>query len=69
MLVLSREIGQSIIIGGHIVLTVVDVHGERVRLGIEAPKDVPIRREEVRDAGKVTSKKGITRVVMEENGE
>lgn len=69
MLVLSREIGQSIIIGGHIVLTVVDVHGERVRLGIEAPKDVPIRREEVQDAGKVTSKKAGTWFVIEGGSE
>jgi carbon storage regulator len=47
MLVLSRQIGESIVIGEDIVLTVVNVKGENVRLGITAPRDVPIRRSEV----------------------
>jgi carbon storage regulator len=47
MLVLSRKEGQRIVIGGNIVITIVESHGDRVRLGIEAPVEVPIHREEV----------------------
>ena len=47
MLVLSRKESQTIVIGEEIELTVVAVQGGRVRLGISAPKNVPIRRSEV----------------------
>jgi carbon storage regulator len=47
MLVLSRKIGERIRIGDDVVLTVVRIHGEKVRLGIEAPGSVTIHREEV----------------------
>lgn len=47
MLVLSRKIGERIRIGDDVVLTVVRIHGDKVRLGIEAPNDVTIHREEV----------------------
>ncbi len=47
MLVLSRKIGERIIIGREITLTVIEIHGSRVRLGIGAPNDVPIRRFEL----------------------
>jgi len=50
MLVLSRQRDESIIIGDNIVLTVVDIRGDKVRLGIEAPKEVPVHRQEVYDA-------------------
>ena len=50
MLVLSRQRDESIIIGDNIVITVVDIRGDKVRLGIEAPKDVPVHRQEVYDA-------------------
>lgn len=46
MLVISRRIGESFIIGEDIVATVVDITGEKVILGIEAPKEVPIVRTE-----------------------
>ena len=49
MLILSRKLGEKIVIGDNIVLTVVDVCGDRIRLGISAPKDVPIHREEIFD--------------------
>jgi carbon storage regulator len=49
MLVLSRKIGESVIIGGKIVVTVVRVDGETVRVGIAAPADVPVHRREVYD--------------------
>lgn len=47
MLVLSRTKDQSIIIGDNIKITIVDVRGDKVRLGITAPKDVPVHREEI----------------------
>lgn len=50
MLVLSRKKNESIVIAGDIVITVVEVRGDKVRLGIEAPKDVPVHRQEIHDA-------------------
>jgi len=47
MLILTRKIGETIIIGDHVEVKVVDVRGNRVRLGISAPKDVPVHRSEV----------------------
>ena len=47
MLVLSRKIGESVLIGDHIHVTVVAVHGNQVRLGFTAPEDVRILREEL----------------------
>ena len=47
MLVLSRKEGERICIGEDIVLTVVSIRGDRVRLGFEGPREVPIHREEV----------------------
>ena len=50
MLVLSRKKSESIVIDGNIVITVVDVRGDKVRLGIDAPREVPIHRSEVQAA-------------------
>ncbi|MDO5565080.1 MAG: carbon storage regulator CsrA [Planctomycetia bacterium] len=50
MLVLSRYKDQSIYIGDDIVVTVVDVRGDRIRLGIEAPANVPVHRQEIYEA-------------------
>ena len=50
MLVLSRKRDEKIVIGDRIVITVVEVRGDKVRLGIEAPTDVPVHRQEVYDA-------------------
>jgi carbon storage regulator len=50
MLVLSRTRDESIIIGDNIVVTVVDVRGDKVRLGIEAPREVSVHRREVYEA-------------------
>jgi len=47
MLVLSRKVGERIIIGEGVTVVVLAVHGQQIRLGIEAPKDVSIRREEL----------------------
>ena len=50
MLVLSRQRDQSIVIGENVVITVVDVRGDKVRIGIEAPKESPVHRQEVYEA-------------------
>ena len=47
MLVLTRNIGEAIAINGDIKVTVTDIQGGQVRVGIEAPKDVIIHREEI----------------------
>ena len=50
MLVLSRKKNEQIVIDENIVLTVVQIRGDRVRVGIEAPKDIPVHRKEVYEA-------------------
>jgi carbon storage regulator len=50
MLVLSRQKDESIMIGDDVEITIVDVRGDKVRLGIAAPKDIPVHRREVYDA-------------------
>ena len=50
MLVLSRKKNETIVIRDDIVITVVEIRGDKVRLGIEAPKDVPVHRREVYEA-------------------
>jgi carbon storage regulator len=50
MLVLSRKKNESIVINDTIVITVVEIRGDKVRLGIEAPREVPIHRSEVHAA-------------------
>lgn len=50
MLVLSRKKNESIVINNDIVVTVVEIRGDKIRLGIVAPKDVPVHREEVYEA-------------------
>ena len=49
MLVLTRKLHQSIVIGDGIEIVVLDVRGEQVRIGIKAPKDVAVHRKEVFD--------------------
>ncbi|MBI2803946.1 MAG: carbon storage regulator [Planctomycetes bacterium] len=53
MLVLSRKLGEKIYINDNICITVVDIDRGKIRLGIEAPRDVPIFRQELLDESKV----------------
>lgn len=50
MLVLSRKKNESIIIDQEIRITIVEIRGDKVRLGIEAPKEVPVHRSEIHEA-------------------
>lgn len=50
MLVLSRKLGERIWIGDNICISVVDIQFNKIRLGIECPKDIPIYRQELLDA-------------------
>jgi carbon storage regulator len=47
MLVLTRKIGERIVIGENVVLTVVDIRGNKVRLAVEAPREVSVHRQEI----------------------
>lgn len=49
MLVLSRKLNERIVVGGSVVVTVVRISGDKVRLGIDAPDDVRVIRDEVAD--------------------
>lgn len=62
MLVLSRHRDESIMIGDDIVITIVDIRGDKVRLGIQAPTHVPVHRQEVYEAIK---REGSQRMTVE----
>ncbi len=49
MLALTRKVGERIVIGDNIVLTIVDIKGDSIRLGIDAPKEIKIYRGEIYD--------------------
>jgi carbon storage regulator len=57
MLVLSRHRNESIMIGDDITITLIDIRGDKVRIGIQAPQHVPVHRQEVYDAIQRENKK------------
>ena len=70
MLVLSRKKDESIIINDHIRVTIVEIRGDKVRLGIDAPKDVTVHRREVYEAiqNQLRANEESPRTVAPENG-
>ena len=47
MLILTRRAGEKLVIGDDIVIQVLEIHGSTVRIGIQAPREVPVYREEI----------------------
>jgi carbon storage regulator len=68
MLVLSRQKDESIMIGDDVEITIVDVRGDKVRLGITAPKSIPVHRREVYDAIQREKKAKETQVEAQKEG-
>ena len=56
MLILTRRIGETLIIGDDVIVTVLGVKGNQVRIGVKAPKDVSVHREEIFD--RIRSERG-----------
>jgi carbon storage regulator len=50
MLILNRKLGERIVIGSELTVTVLEVRGNRVKLGFEGPPEIPIHREEIHDS-------------------
>ena len=61
MLILSRKPGESIVIDGRIIVKIVRLDGDMVKLGIEAPAEVPVHRQEVYDEIQRNNKEALTR--------
>ncbi len=64
MLILTRRVGETVMIGDEVTLTVLGVKGNQVRIGINAPKNVPVHREEIyerikRELAGTTDQEGI----------
>jgi carbon storage regulator len=64
MLILSRKSGESIVIDGRIVVKIVRIEGEVVKVGIEAPADVPVHRQEVYEEILRSNQQALTRQKM-----
>ncbi|MBI3896831.1 MAG: carbon storage regulator CsrA [Gammaproteobacteria bacterium] len=62
MLILTRRIGESVNIGDNIQLTILGVNGNQVRIGVNAPKDVPVHREEIYERIKREKETGIVNI-------
>jgi len=60
MLILSRKPGESIVIDGRIVVTIIRLEGEMVKVGIEAAREVPVHRQEVYDEIQRNNKEALT---------
>jgi carbon storage regulator len=50
MLILTRKAGQSLVIGEHITVKILEVKGDSVKIGVEAPREIPVHRQEVFEA-------------------
>ena len=60
MLILSRKPGQGIRVGSNIVITVKEIRGRQVRIGIDAPADIPVYREEIYEAITAANQESVT---------
>jgi carbon storage regulator len=62
MLILSRKLGESVVIDGRIIVKIVRLDGDVVKVGIEAPADVPVHRQEVYDEIQRNNREALTKV-------
>ncbi len=60
MLILGRKVGEKVMIGDNIVVSICGVHGTQIRLGFEVPKEIEVHREEIYDKIQKQTKKPIT---------
>ena len=67
MLILTRRIGESLMIGDDVNVTVLGIRGNQVRIGVNAPKEVPVHREEIYD--RIQSEKAGSTKVSDDQGE
>lgn len=65
MLILTRRPGETLVIGDSITVTVLETRGSQVRIGIEAPKDIPVHRQEVAER---IARETASRVLVRERG-
>jgi carbon storage regulator len=66
MLVLARKVGQSIVIADNIMLTVIEVRGEQVRIGIEAPKSIAVHRKELLEQIRAENLRAATQIITDD---
>ena len=59
MLVLSRKVGESIVIGDDVVVTILEIRGDLIRVGIDAPRSVKVHRSEVFEAIEAANKEAV----------
>ena len=67
MLILTRRVGETLMIGDEVTVTVLGVKGNQVRIGVNAPKDVAVHREEIYDRIRKENENGIPAESEEEN--
>ncbi len=69
MLILTRRVGETVMIGNDVTVTVLGVKGNQVRIGVNAPRDVAVHREEIYERIKREQEEGSTRPARSGNGE
>ena len=67
MLVLSRKLNETILIGDNIRITLLGIDGDKIKLGVDAPKDIKVFREELLEATKNTNKQALSAPVVSFN--